>query len=175
MKKIIFDLKELQEFLETFVDDNGTYGIYTDISSKYYQWVYSAHQGFFLKYIQGKIIEEEEKMVERKIVLKYEVTKGIKVILLNAMKDLAAGIPIKWDRVVEGDQRVSVYGWIPKDASPHFDFVMIYIDLIPGILNYVTSSVKYSKKMLVNWDGTDINHVDCITFDEFFRDVVDGQ
>ncbi len=113
-------------------------------------------------------------MAKKKISQKYDITKGIKVILLNVMKDLATGVPVKWDRVVQGDQRVSIYGWIPKKESPHFDFVMVYMDMVPGIMNYVTSSVEYSRKMLTNWDGTDVNHVDCITFDEFFGDVVNG-
>lgn len=111
-------------------------------------------------------------MPDRKYSLDYEITKGMKIILLNTMKDLGTGVPIKWDRVVKGDQRISIYGWIPKKNSPHFDFVMVYFDMVSSIMNYVTSSVEFSKKMLINWDGTDVNHVDCITFDEFFGDIV---
>lgn len=113
-------------------------------------------------------------MPDKKFSPDFEVSKGMKIVLLNAMKDLATGVPIKWDRVVQGDQRISIYGWIPKKESPHFDFVMVYFDFVPSIMNYVTSSVEYSRKMLTNWDGTDVNHVDCITFDEFFKDVVES-
>ena len=114
-------------------------------------------------------------MAKRTISPEYNISKGMKVILLNAMKDLATGIPIKWDRVIQGDQRVSIYGWIPKVNSIHFDFVMVYLDILPGIMNYVTSSVQYSKQMLTNWDGTDVNHVDCITFNEFFEEVANDK
>ena len=100
-----------------------------------------------------------------------KVTKKIKLMILNAMADISKEIPIKWDRVVDCGARIQIYGWILKENSVHFDFVLIYVDLEHDFMNYVTSSVQYSKKMLINWEGTDRSHTDCIPFKEYFKDV----
>lgn len=111
-------------------------------------------------------------MTKRTIKIVPKVTKDIKFILLNAMADISKGIPIKWDRVVASEERVQIYGWISKEDGLHFDFVLVYLNLQHEFLNYVTSSAKYTKKMLINWQGNDHGHADCIPFLEYFKEVV---
>ena len=100
------------------------------------------------------------------------VTKEVKIHFLNMMKDLSKGIPIKWDRVIETENRVNCYGWILKEGTTHFDFVLLFYDRKAQYFNYLTSSVKYSKTMLINWGDPVETHIDCILFDEYFKEVV---
>lgn len=89
--------------------------------------------------------------------------------MLDSINRLQNGIPINWDRAVETDDYVIVFGWIPNIKQD--DFVAIIF--LEEYSLYFTSSVKYTKKMSENWDCIE-EHSDCIKFKEYFGEQLEG-
>lgn len=76
------------------------------------------------------------------------------------IEDLLARVPVvEWDRFVvgefgNGDQYVSVYGWIDRDDD-YKDFVVarFYVDIKE--MEYTTSSDEYTEHLHTQWFGED--------------------
>jgi len=92
-----------------------------------------------------------------------------KDIILESINELSEGIPIEWDRIVEGKYYFIVFGWIPNIKRD--DFVAIIF--LEDYSFYFTSSVKYTEKMSENWNCIE-KHSDCIKFKEYFGEQLEG-
>jgi hypothetical protein len=80
----------------------------------------------------------------------------------------SSGIPITWDRVTDNGDSVKVYGWIPRKDGQR-DFVLV--DENEDGLEFTTSSAKYSKAIAKALAMEPGNHVPCIPFATFFKNI----
>lgn len=81
---------------------------------------------------------------------------------------------VQWDRfvnLVETDQMIKLYGWIPREDGKN-DYIQleyytkdhpIYEDF-----GFTTSSKKYTREISKILQGTDENHADCERIEEKF-------
>ena len=93
-----------------------------------------------------------------------------KEIILESINELSEGIPIKWDRIIEGKDYLIVFGWIPNIKRDDFVTIIFRGDYYL----YFTSSVEYTRKMSENWNCIE-KHSDCIKFKEYFKKELESE
>ena len=89
--------------------------------------------------------------------------------LLEGIRNIEKDIPITWDRVVDTDDYVDIYGWIPNIKRD--DFVLLRFEFAEAgdIISFTTSSAKYCEQMYENLIGDgNQEHFVCIKFNEYF-------
>jgi len=98
------------------------------------------------------------------------ILKELEQWLLEEIEAFSKGIPIEWDRVIEGEGYIVFYGFIPTQRFEKRDnFVcLIYYTEDEGFM-FITSSAKYSQKLNNNLTGKNSDHKPCIKFNEFFK------
>ena len=93
--------------------------------------------------------------------------------ILKEIRKIEKGIPIKWDRVIDMNSHVEMYGWIPYDER-RSDFIIIMFEKYDSkiAIRFTTSSIEFSKKLHRNLMGaeTEEGHTPCIRFKEYFKE-----
>ncbi|KKL27464.1 hypothetical protein LCGC14_2384870 [marine sediment metagenome] len=92
--------------------------------------------------------------------------------ILKEIKKIEKDIPIKWDRVIDIDSIVQIYGWIPYNKG-RSDFILITFEKYKSeiAIRFTTSSVKFSEKLHNNLMGeeTKEGYTHCIKFRKYFK------
>jgi hypothetical protein len=95
-----------------------------------------------------------------------KITKDQKSQILKIAKKFAEISPVVWDRVIEIDGCLTVYGWIARNDRKK-DFLLLEIDPMQDYgFQFWTSSAKYSK---VFSEGLGLDHSPCQKFGEYFK------
>ena len=76
---------------------------------------------------------------------------------------LAEEFGVRWDRVIEGNGMVAIYGWLDRKDGAR-DFVMLLYE--GDTMRFFTSSAKYSKRISVALQTTG-KHEPCQPFTEW--------
>lgn len=80
---------------------------------------------------------------------------------------------VKWDRVIEDNFIICIYGWINREKDSYKDFVLLefarnmYSELI--VQNCTTSSAKYSKEINKLCGFQEEEHTDCIRIKDYLN------
>ncbi len=88
--------------------------------------------------------------------------------LKDFLTDLAAKVPIVWDRYTNAGTHYYVYGWIERSDGKR-DFVVVEMEQNSEdlrCLDFVTSSAKYSREIMKFMFITDAGHKDCIKYED---------
>ncbi|KKM79962.1 hypothetical protein LCGC14_1344680 [marine sediment metagenome] len=92
--------------------------------------------------------------------------------ILKQIRRIEKGVPIKWDRVINMDFLVQIYGWIPYNKG-RSDFILITFEKYKSeiTIKFTTSSVKFSEKLHNNLMGeeTKEGYTPCIKFKKYFK------
>lgn len=89
------------------------------------------------------------------------------------LKDLTF---VEWDRFVENNDRILVYGWIAREKDSYKDFILLdcYREE-PGAfmdVTYTTSSALHTNKIgEILFGYKDFSHNDCKRVEEFFAGI----
>lgn len=95
----------------------------------------------------------------------------------EALKRVLNKFPfVKWDRLIEFQNGVDVYGWIERDKDKYKDFVLLNILWVESdfhgvwdIVQCFTSSAKYSLEVNRLSGFTTEQHTDCIKVSDYLN------
>ena len=74
---------------------------------------------------------------------------------------------VDWDRFIDLDDFIEVYGWIDREKDNYKDFVLLEFDMKKKVgYCLATSSSKYSKEICKLLGE---KHIDCVPVDEKLR------
>ena len=75
---------------------------------------------------------------------------------------------VQWDRCTFFTNAVGVFGWIKRDDK-HEDFVWLMFLLKYHVIDPITSSKKYSRKIHAVVCGEEAEHADCARVEDNFE------
>lgn len=77
---------------------------------------------------------------------------------------------IRWDRFIRDGMRITAYGWIDRATDAYKDFVTFEFDSKGRVMDFLTSSARYSQDIFDRLYGDDgvSEHTDCERIEDQF-------